>query len=149
MAAPFIFINSYRIKEGKLEDFRQFLQGFFEILEANEPRLLALNAYVNEDGTEATFVQVYPDAASIESHSQVFHEHTGRAFAQFVDATTSIQVYGKLTDVVLDRARQHVRSGVSVNVKPEHLGGFTRLPAALAEPASQQSAERKGGHTHA
>jgi hypothetical protein len=64
MAAPFIFINSFAIKEGKLGDFRQFLQEFLKIIEANEPRLLALNAYVNEDGTEVTFVQVHPDAAT-------------------------------------------------------------------------------------
>lgn len=128
MAAAFIFINSFAIKEGKLEDFRQFLREFFRVIEANEPRLLAINAYVNEDGTEATFVQVHPDAASLEHHHQVAHEHTERA-RQFLGATTSIQVYGKPSELVLEETRQHAVSGVPVSVKPEHLGGFTRLPA--------------------
>jgi hypothetical protein len=44
MAAPFILINTFALKEGKLEDFRQSLQEFFKVIEANEPRLLALNA---------------------------------------------------------------------------------------------------------
>jgi hypothetical protein len=44
MAAPFIFINTYAIGEGKLEDFRQFLRELFKVIEANEPRLLALKA---------------------------------------------------------------------------------------------------------
>ena len=128
MAAPFIVIHSYAIKEGKLEDFRQFLQEFFKMIEANERRLLALSAYVNEDGTEATFVQIHPDAASMEHHSQVAHEHTDQA-RQFLGATTSLQVYGKPSDVVVEKTRQHAGSGVHVSLNPEHLGGFTRHPA--------------------
>jgi hypothetical protein len=139
MAAPFIFIKTYAIKEGKLEDFRQFLQEFFKVLEASEPRALAINAYVNEDGTEVTFVQVHPDAASKEHHSRVAHEHVERA-RQFLDTTTSIQVYGKPSNVVLEKARQHADSGVPVSVKPEHLGGFTRLPATAGRtPATSQT----------
>ena len=132
MAAPFIVINTYAIKEGKLEGFRQFLQELFNVLKANEPGVLAIDAYVNGDGTEATIVQVHPDAASVQHYWQVLHQHTGRAFGQFVDATTSFQVYGTPSDVILRRARQHAESGVAVSVKPEHLGGFTRLAATPA-----------------
>ena len=142
MAAPLILINTFALKEGKLEDFRQSLQEFFKVIEANEPRALAINAYVNEDGTEVTFVHVHPDAASMEHHHQVVHEHAGRA-QQFLDAARrSIQVYGQPSDLVLEKTRQHAGSGVPVSVKPEHLGGFTRLPATPAEPASQEPAER-------
>jgi hypothetical protein len=38
--------------------------------------VLALNAYVNEEGTEVTFVHVHPDAASMEVHETAAHEHT-------------------------------------------------------------------------
>jgi len=134
MSEPLIFINSFAIKEGKLEDLRQFLSEFFTVVEADEPRPLGINAYVNEDGTEVTFVQIHPDAASLEHHQQVAHEHTQRS-QQFLGATTSIQVYGKLSDLVLKRTRQHAASGIAVSVKPEHLGGFTRLATAAAEPA--------------
>ena len=133
MTAPFIVINTYAIKEGKLEEFRQFLQELFKVLEANEPRLLAINAYVNEDGTEVSFVLVHPDAASMELHHQVAHEHTKRARREFLDAATSIQVYGKPSDAVLEKTKQLARTtGVPLSVKPEHLGGFTRLAATPA-----------------
>ena len=137
MTAPFIVINTYAIMEGKLEEFRQFLQELFKVLEANEPRLLAINAYVNEDGTEASIVQVYPDAASIKHYWQTVHQHTGRALGQFVDATTNFQVYGTPSDVVLKRARQNAESGVAVSVKPDYLGGFTRSWQWRAEPAAR------------
>ena len=131
MVAPFIVITTFTIKEGKLEGFKQFLQELFKVIEVNEPRLLAINAYVNEDSTEVTFVRVYPDAASTEDHKKV-HEHTERARREFLDATTSIQVYGKPNDVLLKNARQLAGTGVDVSVKPEHLGGFTRLAAAAS-----------------
>ena len=129
MAAPFIVIRTFTIKEGKLEGFKQFLREFFKIVEANEPRLLAVNAYVDEDGTEAAFVLVHPDAASMELHEKVAHEHTERARREFLDAATSIQVYGKPSDVVLEKTKQLARTGVPLSVKLEHLGGFTRLSA--------------------
>ena len=129
MAAPFIVIRTFTIKEGKLEGFKQFLRELFKFIETNEPRLLASNAYVNEDGTEVSFVHVHPDAASMEHHEKVAHEYTERARREFLDATTSLQVYGKPSDVVLEKTKQLARTGVPLSVKLEHLGGFTRLPA--------------------
>jgi len=135
MTAPFIVIYTYAINEGKLEDFRQFLQELFKVLDANEPRALAVNVYVNEDGTEASMVQVHPGAASLEQFWQALHKHTGRALGDFVGATTSFQVYGAPSDVALRRARQLADLGVAVSVKPEHLGGFARLSSLVAVTA--------------
>jgi len=132
MAEPFIFIGTYTIKEGKLEAFKKYLRDekFIELVEANEPRLLAFNFYVNEDGSEVTFVQVHPDAESMEFHMEVASEHIGRAYGEFLDnAGSSIQVYGKPSAGVLEMTRQLAGSGVPLNVKPQHLGGFTRLQA--------------------
>jgi hypothetical protein len=62
MTAPFIFVATYRIKEGKLEEYEKLWRGLVEFVQANEPRLLAFNTYASEDGTEATTIQVHPDA---------------------------------------------------------------------------------------
>jgi len=133
MAAPFIFIGTYPIKEGKAEDFKQYLGEFFALIEAHEPRLLAFNAYITADGTEATFVQVHPDAASMEFHMQVAREHIGRAYQDFLDpGGSSIQIYGRPSETVLEMTRQLAGSGVPLDVKAEPLGGFTRLEAALS-----------------
>ena len=128
--APFIFIGTYTIKDGKLDDFRQYLQPFFAHVEANEPRLLAFHAYINQDGTEATFVQVHPDAASMELHMQVAREHIERAYGEFLEGTRSIQVYGQPSDTVLEMTSHFVGSGGALSVKAHHIGGFTRLQAA-------------------
>lgn len=141
MADAFIFINSFALREGKLEDLRRFLGEFFAAVEASEPRLLAIHAYLNEDASEVTFVQVHPDAASLEHHQRVVHEHTQRS-RQFLGATTGIQVYGTPSELVLKRRGQHAASGISVSVNPEHLGGFSRL-VRPAEPAVGKPADQK------
>ena len=133
MDAPFIFIGTYRLREGKAEGFKEYLRSerFFEYIDSKEPRLLVFNGYLNAEGTEVTFVQVHPDAASMEFHMQVAREHIGRAYEEFLDPTgSSIQVYGKPSDAVLEMTRQFIGSGAPLDVKPQSLGGFTRLQAA-------------------
>ena len=122
MAEPFIFIGTHAIKSGKLEEFRAALRDLVEVIEAEEPRLIAFNAYVNEDGTEAAIVQVHPDADSMEFHMQVVGKHI-EASAQFLE-TMRIEIYGTPSSSVVAMI-EHV-TDVPVTVKPEGLGGFTR-----------------------
>jgi hypothetical protein len=126
MAGPFIFIATNKLQTGKLADERRRVPGLCEFIEANEPRLIAFNEYANAEGTEVAVVQVHPDAESMASHLEVIRERAQRAYAETLDRTTSIQVYGPPTDGVLELLRRSAGSGVSLTVKPHHLGGFTR-----------------------
>ena len=53
MSGPFIFIATNRLKPGKLADERKRVPGLVDFVEANEPRLIAFNEYVNDDGTRS------------------------------------------------------------------------------------------------
>jgi quinol monooxygenase YgiN len=128
MSAPFIFIGTHRLKEGKLQDLKQYEQELVALVEANEPRLLAFHVFVNDDGTQATTVQVHPDAASMEFHMQVLGEKIGQAY-EFLERTERIEVYGTPSGQVLEMLRQLAGSGVPLSVKAKHLGGFTRAEA--------------------
>ena len=129
MAEPLIFVFTYAIKEGKLEDYKEFNRAFVEFVEAKEPRLIGYEVYVNKEGTEATSVLVHPDADSEDFHMQVAGEKLRPGYA-FMDATKmAIGVYGSPSDAVLEQLRQMAESGVPVSIKPHHLGGFTRLQA--------------------
>jgi hypothetical protein len=101
MPSPFIFIATNRLKEGKLADERDRADDLASFIEANEPQFLAFNEYVNEDGTEVGIVQIHPDSASMEFHMDVVAERAARAYAQTLEATTSIQVYDEPSDAVL------------------------------------------------
>jgi biotin carboxylase len=126
VSGPFIFIATNRLKERKLEEERKRVPGLCDFIEANEPRLIAFNEYVNEDGTEVTVVQIHPDADSMEFHMNVVRERAEQAYAETLDATTRIEVYGTPSEAVLEMLRQQAGSGVSLTVRRRHLGGFTR-----------------------
>ena len=126
MSGPFIFIATNRLKPGKLDDERARVPGLVDFIEANEPRLIAFNEYVNEEGTEVAVVQVHRDADSMAFHMEVVAERAATAYAETVDATTNIQVFGTPSNAVVEMLRRQAGAGVPLSVKPSHLGGFTR-----------------------
>jgi hypothetical protein len=125
MSEPFIFIGTHSLKEGKLEDFEKYEHELVELVEANEPRLIAFHIFLNQDGTQAATVQVHPDADSMEFHMQVLGQKISEAY-EFLERTERIEVYGTPSDQVLEMMRQLAGSGVPLSVKVNHLGGFTR-----------------------
>jgi quinol monooxygenase YgiN len=129
MSEPFIFIGTHTIREGKLEDFKKQWRKLLDVVEAKEPRLIAFNAYVNEDGTELTVVQVHPDADSMLFHMQVARDHISEAYQSVLEKTKRIDVYGKPSDTALEMIRQLAGSEVPLSLKASHLGGFTRSSA--------------------
>jgi quinol monooxygenase YgiN len=127
--SPFIVIATNRLKPDRLDAERDRVPGLVEFVEANEPRLIAFNEYVNEAGDEVTVVQVHPDAESMEAHMRIVRDRAQEAYAQTLDATVRIQVFGEPTQAILDTLRQQAGSGVEISVNGEHLGGFTRSAA--------------------
>jgi hypothetical protein len=126
VTGPFIFIATNRLRPGKLADERRRVPGLVDFVEANEPRLLAFNEYVNEAGTEVAVVQVHPDADSMAFHMALVAERAAAAYAETVEATTGIQVFGTPSKAVLELLERQAGAGVPLAVKSHHLGGFTR-----------------------
>jgi hypothetical protein len=89
--------------------------------------LLAFAVYVNEDGTKVTGLQVHPDSDSLLFHLAQVDEEMNRAFEMIT--TESITSCGDLDEKLKPFLEQVAASGVSLNVIPEPLSGFTRLPA--------------------
>jgi hypothetical protein len=125
-ASPLVFIATNRLKTGQLERERQRVQDLVEFIEASEPRLIAFNEYVSDDGDEVTVVQIHPDTASLEAHMEIVRERAQEAFAETLDATVRIQVFGQPTNAILEALREQAGTGVELSVNGEHLGGFTR-----------------------
>jgi hypothetical protein len=126
MTGPFIFIASNRLKQGKLDSEKKRLPDLIDFIQANEPRLIAFNEYANEEGTEVAVVQVHPDADSMVFHMELIGERAASAYADTIDATTNIDVFGTPSDTVTDMLRRQAGARVPLSIKPHHLGGFTR-----------------------
>jgi len=128
MSGPFIFIGTHRIKEGKLAQFKRDAQVLVDFARDHEPRLIAFNFYLNDDETEASVVQVHPDAASMLFHMQAMRE-TIKLAVDEVLITKDIQIYGPPNDVVRGMIASLSQEGVAVISKPLHFGGVVRSSA--------------------
>jgi hypothetical protein len=60
------------------------------------------------------------------SHMELIAERAANAYADTVEETTGIQVFGTPSDAVVEMLRLRAGAGVPLSVKPYHLGGFTR-----------------------
>src|SRR5260221_13106912 len=91
MSGPFIFIATNRLREGRFDAERQRVPELSRFIEANEPRLIAFNEYVNEDHTAVTGVQLHPDAASMEFHLCVVGGQARQAYAAALEWSSALQ----------------------------------------------------------
>jgi hypothetical protein len=55
-------------------------------VESNEPRLIAFNLYLDDEGSSVTGVQVHPDAQSMVSHMQVVRDYITTAYGDFLES---------------------------------------------------------------
>jgi hypothetical protein len=126
MPAPLIFIATNRLRPGMLAAERERAIELVAFIEAREPQLLAFNEYASEDGAEVSVVQVHPNSASFELHMEVVAERAARAYAETLEATTAIQIYGEPSPAILEMLRRRAGAGVPVAVIGRHVAGFTR-----------------------
>jgi hypothetical protein len=105
----------------KRSDLLKSFADLVSVVEANEPRRIAFNGYANEEGTEVAVVQVHPDAASMELHMQVMRQHITDAYESLLEETTSIQVFGHLSEAAREMMQHLAGSGVPLSVKPAPL----------------------------
>jgi hypothetical protein len=122
MSGPFIFVGTYSVKSGKLEEAKKRCREVADLVETNEPRLIAFNLYVDEPGNKVSVVQVHPDAASMDFHLTVIAEHLATAW-DWIDKTESQQAYGTPPAALTAMVREYSEP---LTVLPIHEAGFTR-----------------------
>lgn len=123
---PIVIVDYSEVRKGKLEELKTAMNELVEFVAVNEPRMIAHNIYLNEDGTRMTVFQVHPDSASAEFHMKV----AGSAFPKFVEfiRMSGVDIYGKPSPDLLERMRlkaQMLGSGTVVVHEPQ--AGFSRF----------------------
>jgi hypothetical protein len=147
MSGPFIFIATNRLRQGAFDAEQQCVPGLASFVETNKPRLIVFHEYVSDSRDEVTVVQVHPDAASMEFHLGIIGERGRDAYAQTLEATTGIQVFGTPSEKILRMLSQQAGSGVPLSIYPHHLGGFTRPFAKTSGGKGMQLTAALAGHT--
>jgi len=125
MSEPIIFISHQRVKEGKLEGYKHYYRQVAEQAKANKPGTLAHMAFHNEEGSELSIIHIFPDAESMEAHMQGVDELAKKAY-EYVEIL-GFEIYGKPTEAVLERMMQIVGSPITLNIRPQLIGGYIRF----------------------
>jgi hypothetical protein len=63
----------------------------------------------------------------MEAHIAIVAERARAAYAETLDATVRIQVFGQPSEEMLAALKQQAGEGVEIALHTEHLGGFTRV----------------------
>jgi quinol monooxygenase YgiN len=124
MTDPIVFISRNRIKEGKIDEFREHYRTSIAPIVANKPGTLVQLAYESEDLTEVTIIRLFPGADEMDSHLQGASERSKRTY-EFIEPL-SIEIYGTPSSDTLDILKEIAGSGISVSVNPRYIGGFIR-----------------------
>jgi len=127
MAGPIVYISHNRVKPGQLEPLVQFYLEQVKIVHADKPGTLVYLGYVNEDGTEVTFVHVFPDAEAFDRHMQAVPERVKVAF-QLMEPRR-LELYGMPSQATLEQIKKLVGAGVALSHDPQYVGGFVRSAA--------------------
>ena len=96
-----------------------------DFVQANEPRIIAYNVYLSDDGSRMTVVHVHPDSESLEYRMEV----AGPVFRRFVELVTlsSIHIYGEPSEKVLRQSHEKAPMlGRDAVVADSLHAGFTR-----------------------
>jgi quinol monooxygenase YgiN len=125
MSEPIVFISHQRIKEGKLDAYKQLFREYIGIIKADKPGTVAHLAYINEDGSKVTMVHVFPDAEAMDLHFQGVDERAKKAF-EFIEIIR-YEIYGRPSDMVLEMMQQFAGSNIVLDLNLEHMGGYLRL----------------------
>lgn len=124
MSAPFTFITTHAINDGKLDQWREQTSENLEFIEANEPRLRDFQVSISEDQSEVTFVYAFADADAADVHLQTMQAQIGRGLE--ITTTARLEVHGTPGPMLEQVLNANAARGVAVSVKPTHLGGFSR-----------------------
>jgi hypothetical protein len=126
MSAPLVYIDTSEVREGALEELKIAIAELVELIETNEPQLIAYNVYLSDGGDQMTVIHLHSDSASLEYHMEV----GGPAFRRFADLITlsSIRLYGEPSERALRLLQDKARSLGSGQVIVHSLhAGFSRF----------------------
>ena len=59
----------FKIKEGKLEEFKQLIPVFISTVKEKDPGTLTYHWYLNEDSMECVVLETYTDSQAVLAHA--------------------------------------------------------------------------------
>lgn len=129
MSEPIVFISHHRIKLGKAEPMKALLAEVWSAMETDKPRTLMNLAYMNEEGTEITFMHAFADVEAMQLHWQGADERSRQAY-EYIDPI-GFEIYGPAGEQIVEGMKTEAAgSGATLSLSPGFVTGFLRLMPA-------------------
>jgi hypothetical protein len=126
MSEPIVFISHHRIKPGKAEALRALTAEIWSAMEVEKPRTLMNLAYINEEGTEVSFMHAFADIEAMQLHWQGADERAQQAY-EYVEPI-GFEIYGSAGEqIVQGMEAEAAGGGATLTLWPEFVSGFLRL----------------------
>ncbi len=125
MSEPIVFISHLKVKKGMLEAFKETSQEVFRMMEASKPGTLVHLGFASQDGSNVSFVHLFPSAEAMDSHMGGIEDRASDAF-EFLE-TEAYEIYGTPSELVMQTMEKFAGPGVRLSVEPEYFGGYMRL----------------------
>ena len=126
MFDPIVFISHHRIKPGKLEELSSLTREIWTTMEVEKPKTLMNLAYVNDLGTEVTFMHAFADPEAMTLHWAGADERAELAY-QYVEPI-GFEIYGSPGEQIVEGMRaEAAAAGATLTLVPAFVTGFLRL----------------------
>jgi hypothetical protein len=125
MSEPIVFISHFRIKEGKLDRFKEFSRAGTTALEGEKPQTLAFLMYLDAEERRASVVHLFADSQAMDLHFEGAQQRAAAAYELMVP--DGWEIYGAPSRAALETMRQAAASAaVGLTVQPAYVSGFLR-----------------------
>jgi len=129
VSEPIVFISHHRIKPGKAEALKALTAEIWSAMETEKPLTLMNLAFVNQEGTEVSFMHAFADIEGMQLHWQGADERTQKAY-EYIDPI-GFEIYGSAGEQIVEGMRTEAAAGgAMLTLWPEFVAGFLRLAPA-------------------
>jgi hypothetical protein len=126
MADPIVFISRHRIKPGKAEPMKALLAEIWSAMETEKPQTLMNLAYIDDEGTEITFMHAFADIDGMQLHWEGADARTSQAY-EFIEPI-GFEIYGGAGAQIVEGMRAEAAgAGATLTLWPHFVTGFQRL----------------------
>jgi hypothetical protein len=124
MAEPIVFISRNRIKEDKINEFRNHYRDRIPMIFEEKLGTLAQLAYLNEEDSEVIIIRLFPSTEALDLQIQGADERSKKTY-ELIEPL-SIEIFGKPTPATLERVKIIAGKGIPVSISPHYIDGFIR-----------------------
>jgi hypothetical protein len=126
MSEPIVFVSHHRIKPGKAEALKALMAEMWSVMETEKPRTLMNLAFLNQEGTEVTYMHAFADIEAMRLHWEGADERARQAY-EYVEPI-GFEIYGSAGEQILEGMRAEAAEGdATLTLWPRFVSGFLRL----------------------